>query len=136
MARYDFPATERIDEIHFPTNRACVLRMRHEASFDDSGRAVRAAFEILPDQGDPEFLSIRMYCEILQLAVDWNLEDADGNPLPLTLENLRKLDPKDGDLLLGEAHRRIGGRPVEAEAPFANGLSKSSTGMRSSRRRS
>lgn len=138
VARYDLPRREDTEEIALRTNPACKVVMRREAIFGDAAQAVKRAFELVPDkEADPaEWQTARMICNAIQLIVEWNLEDADGNPLPLNAEVIRSLDPRDADQLLTVATIRMEGRPAQAEAPFANGSSKSSTATRSSRRRS
>jgi len=45
------------------------------------------------------------------LIKSWNLTDKDGNVLPITVENIRKLPIKDANILMKKVTEAIEGRP-------------------------
>lgn len=137
MARYDLPSTTAIREFNFPTNPECILRIRRESTFGDTGAVIRRTFELMPERQDiAEWEDLRMWVALEHFAEGWNLEDAGGQPIAFTRDNFRALDPQDGDAILGLVRQLVHGRPAEAENPFVTASSRSSKAMRSNRRRS
>lgn len=138
MPVYDAPSREKTDEFELPSNPEFKVQMRRDPSYGDRAQAVAEAFRIVPDRTEQPgaWFSALMVAEAVQLIASWNLEAAEGEPLPVTYETVAGLKPVDGEKLANEAHERMEGRPAKAEAPFANGSSKSSTVTRSTRRRS
>jgi hypothetical protein len=63
---------------------------------------------------------------LLRLIVGWNLTDAEGRPLPITLQAIAELPSVVGRFLQSEAERRLKGRPAEDDGPFETASSPSS----------
>jgi hypothetical protein len=73
---------------------------------------------------------------ITRLVVEWNLTDADEQPLPITVDMIERLHPEDGDFLATEATKRVGERDEVQAGPFRNGSGPPSTATTSRTRRS
>jgi hypothetical protein len=73
---------------------------------------------------------------MLRLIVDWNLDDEEGQKLPITAENIDRLDPADGDFLGTEANKRAKGRAAEQQGPSKADSGRLSTATQSKTRKS
>ncbi len=133
------------DELKLPSNPdgAFWVRMKKRAQYGDNRAAQSAMLQISPggpqsngNGGAPQMVTdveIGAYLGTLavRLIVEWNLTDEAENPLPITLENLDRLDPEDGDFLATEAQKRVGGRTPEKQVPFGTPSTQPSTGTKS-----
>lgn len=113
-----------IDELTLPSNPEFKVRMRARASYGIS-KAAQSAMIQMDGSLDHSGRAVTKaewgaYINVLLLGliVDWNLTDADENPLPLTTENIDRLDPADGQFLAEEANKRNQLRGVSGEGPF------------------
>lgn len=71
----------------------------------------------------------------VRLITEWNLDDQNGNPLPVGLETLALLETEDGQFLAQEAQARLGQRSEERQAPFEKPSGLVSTGTTSKTRK-
>ncbi len=124
------------DELKLPSNPEFWVRMKRRASYGDNRAAQSAMLQVSaapqqPQQPNGQQLNgnapqmvtdveIGEYLGTLtvRLIVEWNITDVEGKLLPITLPNLDRLDPEDGDFLSAEAQKRVGGRAPEQQAPF------------------
>lgn len=118
------------DELRLPSNDTYWVRMKKRAQYGDN-RAAQSAmlqFSTGGPQSNGNGASPQMVTDVevgaymgtlaVRLITAWNLTDEAENPLPITLDNLDRLDPEDGEFLATEAQKRVGGRAPEKQAPF------------------
>lgn len=122
-----------IDTLTLPSNPEFHVRMRARGFFGVSREAQAAMIQA--DGVDPQTNQAITRSEwgdyvktllmgnprkgVPGLLVDWNLTDESELPLPLTVENLDRLDPIDGQFLTEEANKRVKLRAKAEEANFA-----------------
>lgn len=130
------------DRLRMPSDSGYWVDMKRHAEYGDQLTAQAAMMKIEANGNgqaivsDPDTAaSVRML--IANLVVDWNLDDENGQKLPITPQIIDKLDPRDGDFLATEANKRVGGRPDEKQIPFGNisGLPSTATPSKTKRLR-
>jgi hypothetical protein len=126
-----------------PAPTKYVVSMKRKASYGDSLAAQNAMIRFSQGQNghSGEILSdmeLARYLRTLaiRLIVSWNLDDEDGQVLPVTEQTLEMLEPRDGQFLTLEAQQRLGRRPELQQRDFSKPSSASSmgTGSRTKRR--
>jgi hypothetical protein len=108
--------------------------MKKRAAYGDQLAAQSAVVQVLADSGQngqpvtPD-VDTAAYARTLitRLVVEWNLTDEAEQPLPITIENVERLYPEDGEFLATEAAKRVGQRTAEKQLPFKNGSGRPST---------
>lgn len=99
------------------TDRTVTLKAT--ASYGDDLGADMAASEVPP--GPQRTVAYILHRTVLMIA-SWDLEDAEGQPLPITTETLRALSKEVGAFLNAEARARFVGRAEEEERLFQEAL--------------
>lgn len=124
------------DRLTLPSNGEYYVLMKKRAEYGDSLAAQSAMVKIETNGNgqakvsEPDSAaSVRTL--VSRLIVDWNLDDENGQKLPITPEMVDKLDPQDGNFLAEEANKRVGERPDEKAIPFVNTSGRLSTGTQS-----
>jgi hypothetical protein len=114
------------DPIEIPGTGGRQVVFRSGASYGDDlaidiaanhAVAVPPGVPTSPEQ-DQERHVAYVLARTVRMIVSWGLEDAEGQPLPITAESLKRLTPAVGGWLNTEAYRRFQGRSEEAERPF------------------
>lgn len=115
-----------IDTLTLPSNPEFHVRMRTRGTYGAQRAASSAMFQIESTAGTSGAAKTVSKAEygayvgslILSLLVDWDLTDENEAALPLTIENIDKLDPEDGKFLGDEATKRMSLRAGVAEENF------------------
>lgn len=144
------------DRIALPSDPAYWVEMRRTARYGDKLAGQRAMLQVTqvnlamvdpakahmveadPESGRGVLTEIEVdafYSAILErLITAWNLDGEDGELLPITVDNIKQLNPDDGDFLAAAARKRLGGRPATAEAPFGSPSHRPSLAIKSNNR--
>lgn len=114
-----------IDTLTLPSNPEYHVRMRARGTYGAQRAASSAMLQVVDDfsEGAKKAVTKAEFGAyvgslILSLVVDWNLTDENENPIPVTLEEIDKLEPEDGKYLGDEATRRMALRSGAAEENF------------------
>lgn len=114
------------DRLTLPSDGEFWVAMKKRAAYGDQ-LAAQAAVVKIETNGNGQAvtepnLDTSAYVRTLmaKLIVDWNLDDEQGQKLPITPATVEMLDPQDGDFLAQEANKRVGGRPDGKQVPFEN----------------
>lgn len=105
--------TIKTEKITLPSDSHYFIQWRPRARYGDIKQATSKAIAVSVDarmqNATPEFDSVA-YTSYAVLAhiESWNLDDADGKPLPLSVESFDMLDEEDMNLLLSKLNREAG----------------------------
>jgi hypothetical protein len=123
---------EKTDKLELPSNKAYWVELKAKTNYGDSLEGSSDFLNMEPNLETGEVktkLDLASYTKyrILTCIVDWNLDDEEGNVLPLSVESINLLDGVDGKFLAKEAEARLGERPEKKEVPFEKGSGNVST---------
>jgi hypothetical protein len=125
--------TQETDQLTLPSAPDYFVVMKRRATYGDQLKAQAAVVsveDIQPGMATPTAdVDTAAYVRTLisRLVVEWNLTDEADRPLPITTENIERLDPEDGSFLADEANKRVGKRAKDDQGPFGNGSGPRST---------
>lgn len=95
--------TIKTEKITLPSDKHYFVMWRSKVRYGDAKLAAKNAISIDARQGanaTPEFDSaLYIVYSILAHIESWNLDDAEGRPLPLTVESMDALDEDDFSML-------------------------------------
>jgi len=116
------------DLLTLPSSPEFTVRMKRKATYGDQLEAQSAMLKV--DQtiaGTVTRAEWAAYIRTLaaRLITEWNLSDELGGPLPITPENIDRLNPQDGEFLAMEANKRLNVRSESDERNFAKPSSDS-----------
>lgn len=135
--------TGETDRLTLPSDGEFWVAMKRRATYGDQ-LAAQASVVKLESNGNGTVatepnLDTSAYVRTLvsRLVVDWNLDDEQGQKLPISPETVEMLDPRDGDFLASEANKRVGERTDDKQGPFGNisGLPSTATTSKTKRLR-
>jgi hypothetical protein len=112
--------TFETDTLTLPSDPQYTVTIKRKASFGDQRAAQSAMLKVDGATGalsDPEW-GAYIGSLMTRLIVNWNITDESDQPLPITLENIDKLEPADGQFLFTEASKRAALRGDAQERPF------------------
>ena len=108
------------DTLALPSGPEYTVTLKQKASFGDQRAAQSAMLKVSAATGevsDPEWGA---YLGVLlsRMIVSWSLTDENDQPLPVTVENIDRLEPEDGQFLAAEVSTRAALRGDARERPF------------------
>lgn len=126
------------DRLTLPSDGDYWVDMKKRAAYGDSLAAQSAMVKIETNGNgqakvsEPDSAaSVRTL--VARLIVDWNLDDEQGQKLPITPETIELLDSRDGNFLAEEANKRVGGRPDDGPFGSVSGLPSAASKSRTKR---
>lgn len=117
------------DTLSLPSDESYTVTLKRRASFGDQRRAQAAMMHVDPLTGtmsEPQWDSY-IATLLVRLIVSWTITDENNQPMPVTVENLDRLSPEDGQFLIAEATRRAALRSEAEQRPFVSNSSQPST---------
>ena len=130
------------DQLALPSDSAYWVKLKTKATYGDVLAAQSAMLQITQgSNGSSGQVVTEMewaaYLRTLsmRLITEWNLDDGQGQILPISEANLELLQPEDGEFLAAEVQKRLGRRPQAEQIPFVKPSGRRSTATGSSTRR-